>query len=69
MLGAFTLRVIFLGATIFNFTEEQLFNLKQKAFMNAPFYADPYSGICSNSFTLNEVLTSLTPIMNDAGSQ
>lgn len=36
MLGAFTLRVIFLGATLFNSTEEQLFHLKQKAFMNTP---------------------------------
>lgn len=45
MLGAFTLRVIFLWATIFNFTEEQLFNLKQKAFMNTPEESFHYSSL------------------------
>lgn len=47
MLGAFTLRVIFLGATLFNSTEEQLLHLKQKAFMNTPEESCRY---VSNSF-------------------
>ena len=45
MLGAFTLRVIFLGATLFPSTEEQLFNLKQKAFMNTPEESFHYSSL------------------------
>lgn len=45
MLGAFTLRVIFLGATLFNFMEEQLFLLKQKALMNTPEESFHYSSL------------------------